>query len=177
MFVGYSDLTTVLAYLTTRCDIVSFHGPMLDRRLGRGHDGYDRDSFLRAVTEPEPLGEIGAGTLEAFCTGEAAGPLMGGTLAQLVASLGTPYAFSPPRGYVLFLEDAGERPFRLDRMLTQLRLAGVLKRRRRSCWASLRIATNRAASYQPKGCSQSSSRTSMDRWCMDFHLDIQQRPS
>jgi muramoyltetrapeptide carboxypeptidase len=52
---------------------------------------------------------------------------MGGTLAQLVASLGTPYAFNPPNGYVLFLEDAGERPYRLDRMLTQLRLAGVLE--------------------------------------------------
>ncbi len=53
---------------------------------------------------------------------------MGGTLAQLVASLGTPYAFDPPEGYVLFLEDVGERPFRIDRMLTQLRLAGVLDR-------------------------------------------------
>ena len=53
---------------------------------------------------------------------------MGGTLAQLVASLGTPYAFNPPDGHVLFLEDVGERPFRLDRMLTQLRLAGVLER-------------------------------------------------
>ena len=127
VFVGYSDLTTVLAYLTTRCGIVSFHGPMLDRRLGRSDEGYDRDSFLGAITRPEPLGEIGAGTLETFCKGEAAGPLMGGTLAQLVASLGTPYAFKPPNGYVLFLEDAGERPFRLDRMVTQLRLAGVLE--------------------------------------------------
>jgi muramoyltetrapeptide carboxypeptidase len=125
-FVGYSDLTTVLTYLTTRCGIVSFHGPMLDRRLGRGIDGYDRDSFLGALTRAEPLGEVGPSTLETFCKGEAAGPLMGGTLAQLVASLGTPYAFNPPTGYVLFLEDAGERPFRLDRMLTQLRLAGVL---------------------------------------------------
>ncbi len=53
---------------------------------------------------------------------------MGGTLAQLVASLGTPYAFNPPAGHVLFLEDVGERPFRLDRMVTQLRLAGVLER-------------------------------------------------
>jgi muramoyltetrapeptide carboxypeptidase len=51
---------------------------------------------------------------------------VGGTLAQLVASLGTPYAFAPPRGHVLFLEDVGERPYRLDRMLTQLRFAGVL---------------------------------------------------
>ena len=126
VFVGYSDLTTVLSYLTTMCGIVSFHGPMLDRRLGRSEEGYDRDSFLRALTRSEPLGEIGAGTLETFCKGEAAGPLMGGTLAQLVSSLGTPYAFNPPSGYVLFLEDAGERPFRLDRMLTQLRLAGVL---------------------------------------------------
>jgi muramoyltetrapeptide carboxypeptidase len=126
VFVGYSDLTTVLTYLTTRCGIVSFHGPMLDRRLGRGAEGYDRDSFLRALTEPTPLGELGGAALETFCKGEAAGPLMGGTLAQLVASLGTPYAFAPPTGYVLFLEDAGERPYRLDRMLTQLRLAGVL---------------------------------------------------
>jgi muramoyltetrapeptide carboxypeptidase len=125
-FVGYSDLTTVLTYLTTQCGIVSFHGPMLDRRLGRGSEGYDRDSFVRALTQPEPLGELGASTLETFCKGDAAGPLVGGTLAQLVSSLGTPYAFCPPKGYVLFLEDAGERPYRLDRMLTQLRLAGAL---------------------------------------------------
>jgi muramoyltetrapeptide carboxypeptidase len=125
-FVGYSDLTTVLTYLTTRCGIVSFHGPMLDRRLARGMDGYDRDSFVRALTRPEPLGELGASTLETFCKGDASGPLVGGTLAQIVSSLGTPYAFNPPKGYVLFLEDAGERPYRLDRMLTQLRLAGAL---------------------------------------------------
>jgi len=125
-FIGYSDLTTVLTYLTTLHGIVSFHGPMLDRRLGRGVEGYDRDSFVRALTRAEPLGELGGATLEAFRPGEASGPLMGGTLAQLVASLGTPYAFKPPQGHILFLEDAGERPYRLDRMLTQLRLAGVV---------------------------------------------------
>jgi muramoyltetrapeptide carboxypeptidase len=127
-FVGYSDLTTVLTYLTGRCGIVSFHGPMLDRRLGNGIDAYDRDSFIRALTSAEPLGELGGPQLETLRKGEAAGPLMGGTLVQLIASLGTPYAFDPPKGYVLFLEDAGERPFRLDRMVTQLRLAGVLDR-------------------------------------------------
>lgn len=127
-FIGYSDLTTVLTYLTGRCGIVSFHGPMLDRRLGRGIDAYDRDSFIRALMEAEPLGELSAPQLETLRKGEAAGPLMGGTLAQLNASLGTPYAFDPPEGYVLFLEDVGERPFRIDRMLTQLRLAGVLDR-------------------------------------------------
>jgi muramoyltetrapeptide carboxypeptidase len=127
-FIGYSDLTTVLTYLTGGCGIVSFHGPMLDRRLSRGIDAYDRDSFLGALTNTEPLGELGGASLETIKHGEAAGVLMGGTIAQLVASLGTPYAFNPPTGHVLFLEDVGERPFRLDRMVTQLRLAGVLDR-------------------------------------------------
>jgi muramoyltetrapeptide carboxypeptidase len=127
-FIGYSDLTTLLTYLTLGCGIVSFHGPMLDRRLGRGIDAYDRDSFIGALTMAEPLGELRSGELETFRRGEAAGPLTGGTLAQLVASLGTPYAFDPPKGHVLFLEDVAERPYRLDRMLTQLRLAGVLDR-------------------------------------------------
>jgi muramoyltetrapeptide carboxypeptidase len=127
-FIGYSDLTTVLTYLTGSCGIVSFHGPMLDRRLSRGIDAYDRLSFLGALTSAEPLGELGGTSLETIKGGEAAGLLMGGTLAQLVASLGTPYAFNPPTGHVLFLEDVGERPFRLDRMVTQLRLAGVLER-------------------------------------------------
>ncbi len=126
-FIGYSDLTSVLTYLTAGCGIVSFHGPMLDRRLGRGIDAYDRDSFVRALTSPEPLGELAAPSLETFTEGEAAGPLFGGTLAQLVASLGTPYAFAPPAGHVLFLEDVSERPYRIDRMLTQLRLAGILE--------------------------------------------------
>ena len=125
-FVGYSDLTSVLSYLTTANDIVSFHGPMLDRRLGRGTAAYDRDTFMRALTSDEPLGELAPPALETVRRGEAAGLLMGGTLAQIAASLGTPYAFAPPKGYVLFLEDVAERPYRLDRMVTQIRLAGVL---------------------------------------------------
>jgi muramoyltetrapeptide carboxypeptidase len=125
-FIGYSDLTTVLAYLTTGCGIVSFHGPMLDRRLGRGIDAYDRDTFVRSLTSTEPLGELMAPALETFGKGEAVGLLMGGTLKQLVTSLGTPFAFKPPKGYVLFLEDIAERPYAIDRMLTQLRLAGIL---------------------------------------------------
>ena len=125
-FVGYSDLTTVLTYVTTMCGIVSFHGPMLDRRLARGIDAYHRDTFLRALMHADPLGELPAPHLEVLRKGDASGTLVGGTLAQLAASLGTPYAFRPPDGCVLFLEDVGERPYRLDRMLTQLRLSDVL---------------------------------------------------
>jgi muramoyltetrapeptide carboxypeptidase len=63
--------------------------------------------------------------------------LLGGTLTQLAASLGTPYAFDPPPGSILFLEDVGERPYRLDRLLTQLRLAGVLERAAAIVWGEL----------------------------------------
>ena len=54
--------------------------------------------------------------------------LLGGTLTQLLASLGTPYAFDPPPGYILFIDEVAERPYRIDRMLTQLRLSGLLSR-------------------------------------------------
>jgi muramoyltetrapeptide carboxypeptidase len=124
-FIGYSDLTTILTHLTINCGLVCFHGPMLDRRLSRGEQGYDRNSFLNCLTRPEPAGELPAPGLETFKTGDAEAPLYGGTLAQLVASLGTPYAFRPSGPYVLFLEDIGERPYRLDRMVTQLRLSGA----------------------------------------------------
>ncbi len=125
-FVGYSDLTALLAFLTTGCSIVAFHGPMLERRLARGDAGYDRRSFLDALCRAEPLGELAAPTLETVRQGDAAGMLLGGTLTQLLASLGTQYAFDPPPGYVLFLDEVGERPYRLDRMVTQLRQTGLL---------------------------------------------------
>jgi len=127
-FIGYSDVTAILTFLTIGCDLVAFHGPMLARRLGRGADGYDEDSFVRALCRREPLGELTAPGLETIRAGEAHGPLFGGTLTQLLASLGTPFAFAPPQGYVLFIEDVGERPYRLDRMVTQLVQTGLLAR-------------------------------------------------
>ncbi|PYR15958.1 MAG: LD-carboxypeptidase [Acidobacteria bacterium] len=127
-FVGYSDLTSLLTFLTLGCDLVAFHGPMLAGRLGRGGEGYDLDSFVRALCRPEPMGELAPPGLESIRPGEARGPLLGGTLTQLLASLGTPFAFDPPPGYVLFLDEVGERPYRLDRMVTQLRQTGLLAR-------------------------------------------------
>jgi len=127
-FVGYSDLTALLTFLTLQCGVVAFHGPMLAGRLGRGAAGYDRDSFERALCHPEPMGELAPPSLETIRRGEASGMLTGGNLTQLLASLATPYAYTPPPGCVLFLEEAGERPYRLDRMITQLRQSGILAR-------------------------------------------------
>ena len=130
VLVGYSDITTLLAFHTLFCGIVSFHGPMLAGRFGRGQSGYDRDSFMRAVTEPVPLGQLAPEGLEVVRPGETIGPLLGGTLTQLLASLGTPFAFTPPEGYVLLIDEVGERPYRLDRMITQARQAGLLAKAR-----------------------------------------------
>jgi muramoyltetrapeptide carboxypeptidase len=127
-FIGYSDLTAILNFLNMSAEMVAFHGPMLAGRLGRREAGYDRDSFERALCRREPLGELAPDGLEALCPGEARGVLLGGTVTQLLASLETVYAFDPPPGYVLFFEEVGERPYRLDRMMTQLEQTGLLAR-------------------------------------------------
>jgi len=124
-FVGCSDLTALLIFLTSYCDTVCFHGPMAIN-FGRKDKGYDRSSFLGCVAEPRPLGELAPDGVEVLRGGEARGPLMGGTLTQVLASLATPYTFAPPKGYVLFLDEVNERPYRIDRMLTQLRQTGLI---------------------------------------------------
>ena len=128
LFIAYSDNTSLLSWLTCQCGVTALHGPMLERRLARGEAGYDRTSLLKLMQgEGEGL-ELEPAGLTVLRTGEAAGPLFGGTITQLAGSLGTPYAFDPPRGSILFLEDVNERPYRVDRMLTQLRQSGILGR-------------------------------------------------
>ena len=127
LFIAYSDNTSLLSWLTCQCGISALHGPMLERRLSRGADGYDESSFMALVQGGSGLALAPDG-LTVFQHGEAVGPLFGGTLTQLAASMGTPYAFDPPQGAILFIEDVSERPYRIDRMLTQLRLSGVLDR-------------------------------------------------
>lgn len=126
-FIGHSDLTALLVYLTIHCGVVCFHGPTVVNLAG-GDAAYDPDSFLGSLTTPAPMGELACDGVRTLRPGDARGPLLGGTLTQLAASLGTPQAFSPPDGYVLLLDDVGERPFRIDRMLTQLIGSGVLGR-------------------------------------------------
>lgn len=127
LFIGYSDNTSLLSWLTGQCGITGLHGPMLDR-LAKGSDGFDEPSFMRLVSGKGAGLELTPPGLTTLRAGEARGVLMGGTMTQLAASLGTPYAFDPPEGCVLFLEDVNERPYKIDRLITQLRLSGVLGR-------------------------------------------------
>ena len=127
-FVGYSDLTTVLTWLVCRCGVVAFHGPTVAGRLSRGEAGYDRRSLEAALMSAAPAGELALPGAETLVGGQASGRLLGGTLTQLAAAAGTPYALAPWDDTILLLEDVGERPYRLDRLVQQVRDAGLLRR-------------------------------------------------
>jgi muramoyltetrapeptide carboxypeptidase len=117
LLVGFSDVTALHA-AWARAGLRSLHGPMV-ATLGDAREGLV-DRFVGALTGGRPAPR----PLEPVVPGRAEAPLLGGNLAVLASLSGTPY-FPPLAGSVLFLEDVGERPYRVDRMLTQLRLAGV----------------------------------------------------
>jgi muramoyltetrapeptide carboxypeptidase len=153
LFIGYSDNTSILSWLTCQCGLTALHGPMLDRRLSRGAAGYDESSFMALAQGGAGLTLAPDGLL-VFQDGEAAGPLLGGTLTQLAASLGTPYAFDPPQGSILFIEDVNERPYRIDRMLTQLQLSGVLARASGIVFGEMRSCDEEGGKVTARGVIQ-----------------------
>jgi|HubBroStandDraft_1064217.scaffolds.fasta_scaffold00054_44 muramoyltetrapeptide carboxypeptidase len=126
VFVGYSDLTTLLTYFVDAAGLVTFHGPMVARDWNH-EDGVDLISWRAAMertTAWEP--DLGAASgASGLADGEVEGILYGGCLSILVASLGTPHEIRT-QGTILFLEDLAAKPFQIDRMLMQLKLAGKL---------------------------------------------------
>jgi muramoyltetrapeptide carboxypeptidase len=125
IFVGYSDLTSLLTHFADAAHLVTFHGPMVTKDFAEG-DGVDLISWTAALSGLAEW-EIGAGSgARGLAAGEAEGVLYGGCLSILVASLGTPYEIRT-EGTILFLEDVAAKPFQIDRMLMQLKLAGKLK--------------------------------------------------
>jgi muramoyltetrapeptide carboxypeptidase len=123
IFVGYSDLTALLTYFSDAAGLVTFHGPMVAKDWAHD-DGVDMASWHAA------LSGIGAWDLTEAASGVAGlvdgygeGILYGGCLSILVASLGTPYEIKTA-DKILFIEDVAEKPYKIDRMLMQLKLAG-----------------------------------------------------
>lgn len=126
IFVGYSDITTLLTYFFDKAGLVTFHGPMVAKDWLH-QDGVDLASWQAALagTAPwEPRLDADSGA-KGLVDGAAKGVLYGGCLSILVASLGTPYEIKTA-GTILFLEDLAAKPFQIDRMLVQLKLAGKL---------------------------------------------------
>lgn len=125
LLVGYSDITALhLAAARLWPRVRPVHGPNLATRelLGSGPARErNRLSLYRALFDPAYAVDE---AVEFLMPGRAEGPLVGGCLSLVASMLGTPFALRT-RDAVLFLEDVGEAPYRIDRMLTQLRLAGV----------------------------------------------------
>jgi muramoyltetrapeptide carboxypeptidase len=121
-FIGYSDITTLLTWLTDH-GLVTFHGPMVtkDFALENGVDLTSWAAILSSASAYER--DFSANEIEVLVKGEAEGILYGGCLSMLAASLGTPYEIHT-EGTILFLEDINAKPFQVDRMLMQLKLAG-----------------------------------------------------
>src|SRR5262249_32807395 len=120
---GCSDLTTLLTAITDRAGLITFHGPMLAKDISEGtFEASSWESALRGTAS----WSIPTACVEVLRPGRAQGKLYGGCLSLLAASLGTPFEIQT-EGTILFMEDIGEKPYQIDRMLMHLRLAGKLK--------------------------------------------------
>jgi muramoyltetrapeptide carboxypeptidase len=122
--VGYSDVTAVLN-AAVAAGVGAFHGPMVATDLARGLPARSAEGFWAALSDPGV--RIAAEVPTAIRPGRARGRLVGGCLSIAVTLLGTPFAIDTA-GAILFLEDIAEWPYRLDRMLPQLRQAGAFER-------------------------------------------------
>jgi len=133
VLMGYSDITTMLNAIYYRTGLVTFHGPVAIST----YNDYTNEYLKRAVFTPKPIGRVeqppqGADNKDdtaivSLGKGRGSGPLVGGNLSLIVTMLGTPYEIDL-RGKVLFLEEVGEEPYRVDRMLTHLWMTGRLKK-------------------------------------------------
>ena len=125
IFVGYSDLTTLLTWFADAANLVTFHGPMAAKDFATDV-GVDLASWRSALSGEENW-EIGPESgAKPLMSGTAEGILYGGCLSLLVSALGTPYDIHTD-GTILFIEDIAAKPYQIDRMLIQLKLAGKLK--------------------------------------------------
>ncbi|MDO4545443.1 MAG: LD-carboxypeptidase [Bacillota bacterium] len=128
VLVGYSDITALHTAINKLCGFVTFHGPMPNTDY-RKLDAFTMDSLKACLFSPETIKGLQNPDGQPFNvlrSGSACGPLTGGNLSLLVSTLGSAYEIDT-RGKILFLEDVGERPYRLDKALTALSLAGKFR--------------------------------------------------
>lgn len=118
--IGYSDITTLLLWQRRRAGLMGFHSAMLERPNDLTPES--KKGLLTALLGMGPPARISGKSL---IKGWGEGRLTGGSLAMVTASLGTPWEIET-RGAILLIEETHEAPYRIDRMLTQLRLAGKL---------------------------------------------------
>lgn len=127
VFIGLSDITALHIALLQRANLATFHGPMAAADWDKPMHPFSYDGLMRAIGTAEPMGELvnepGYPTRMCVNPGCAEGVLVGGNLSLIASLLGTPYELDT-KGRILFIEEIGEKTYCIDRMLTQLRLAG-----------------------------------------------------
>jgi muramoyltetrapeptide carboxypeptidase len=132
VFLGYSDITALHVAIGQKTGLITFHGPVSLSHL----TDWSQQHLRAALFTGEPAGAVtnlpesnplrASHTLRTVRGGRATGALAGGNLTLLSTTLGTPYAVETA-GRILLMEDIGEDIYRIDRMFTQLRLAGKLQ--------------------------------------------------
>lgn len=130
IFVGYSDITTLQMSFLQKAKLVTFAGPMVAVDFWEDEvDSFTEENFWRIITSNKKIGKLQNPNAEKFFTlvkGQASGELMGGNLALVTSIMGSEY-LPPFKGKILLLEDVDEKPYRIDRMFNQLRLAKAFK--------------------------------------------------
>ncbi len=146
IFLGYSDITTLHIATNQKSDLVTFHGPMIASEIGLEFTDYTEKWLLRALMNPEPLGEVAnpidGPIIKTINDGKASGKLVGGNLSLIVKTQGTPYEIDT-RNKILFIEDTEDPPYRIDGNLTHLWLANKLQE-------AAGIIVGEITKYEPK---------------------------
>ena len=126
VFLGFSDITALHIAISQQTGLITFHGPVINKLI-RGLTSFTKESMLKTITQSKPFGVLtnppNGPNPFSIAPGKGSGQLVGGNLSLICATMGTPYELDT-RGKILFLEEVGEEPYRIDRMLTQLELAG-----------------------------------------------------
>jgi muramoyltetrapeptide carboxypeptidase len=123
IFAGYSDITILLNWLRQFCGMVTFHAPMVAMDFARGLSEFSNSHLWNLLGGQTTAWRFDLG--ETVRPGKTQAEMMGGCLSLLVTTLGTPYEIDT-RGKILFIEDVGEKPYRIERLLTHLKMAGKL---------------------------------------------------
>jgi len=153
IFVGYSDITALQLALWKKCRLVTYHGPMSAVEMAGEIDPFTEESLWRTLTSAAGGLSLAEGAAVPGAP-QARGRLLGGNLSLIASIMGTPY--QPDfRGTILFIEEIGEDPYRVDRMLVQLALAGAARRAAGTVFGQFTACVPRdaAAPTRPLGSS------------------------
>ena len=153
VLLGYSDITGLHLAITKKAGLVTFHGPVATGSM----PAWSLASLKKALFSSEPIGELSnppeddpawpSFPLHTVSAGKARGAIAGGNLTLVSTTMGTPWEIDA-KGKILFFEDTGEAPYRVDRMLTQLKLAGKLDECAGIVWGTCTECTASKSSYE-----------------------------